>query len=286
DSGLSSDEFEQILSYLSPSNSVSIRRTAQQVLDRANLISNQLEQVARTVLAEADEVTFAGLVHLFAKDSSEQVGIPLVNTLNEKEEYLNLFSEQELASILQHYPEDVRQNAEPVMNVLRQQNADRHDQLHALEEGLVKGDIGRGRDLFFGKAICSTCHTVGEEGNSFGPDLTTIGAIRSRHDLLEAIVFPSVSFAREYETYIVKTASQSYTGVLKEGLESDVVVIEQAPGMVVRIPEDEIVSMEPGDVSLMPAGLDQALSNQELSDLIAFMEALPYTVDRLIELAQ
>src|SRR5690606_2743255 len=176
------------------------------------------------------------------------------------------------------------QNAEPVMEILRQQNAERHDQLHAVEEGLVKGDIGRGRDLFFGKAICSTCHTVGDEGQTFGPDLTTIGAIRSRHDLLEAIVFPSVSFAREYETFVVTTTDKTYTGILKEGLESGIVVIEQAPGVVVRIPEDEILSMEAGEVSLMPAGLDRSLSNQELSDLIAFLEALPYTVDRLIEL--
>ena len=286
DPGLSSQEFGQIVSYLSHSNSVGIRRSAQQVLDRAELTSNQLEELAGSPLSEADEVTFTGIVRLFAKDSSEQAGIPLVQALNEKEEYLNLFSEQELASVLQNYPENVRQNAEPVMEILRQQNAERHDQLHAVEEGLVKGDIGRGRDLFFGKAICSTCHTVGDEGQSFGPDLTTIGAIRSRHDLLEAIVFPSVTFAREYETYVVRTASQSYTGVLKEGLESGVVVIEQAPGMVVRIPEAEIVSMEQSEVSLMPAGLDQSLSNQELSDLIAFLEALPYTVDRLLELAQ
>ena len=154
-----------------------------------------------------------------------------------------------------------------------------------LEASLIKGDVGRGRDLFFGKAICSTCHTIGLEGRDFGPDLTTIGAIRSRHDLLEAIVFPSVSFAREYETYVVKTVEKTYTGVLKQGLESGVVVIEQAPGLTVRIPENEVLSMEPGDVSLMPAGLEKSLTNQELSDLTAFLEALPYTVERLLELS-
>ncbi len=282
---LSKDEFEMIRTYLNPAHSVAVRRSAQQVLDRANLSSQQLEELAGSVLIESDEVTFAGLVHLFDKDSSEQAGLSFIHALQEKEQYLNLLSEQELTGILQNYPESVRQSAASVMEILRQQNAERHDQLHSLEEGLVKGDIGRGRDLFFGKAICSTCHTVGDEGDSFGPDLTTIGAIRSRHDLLEAIVFPSVSFAREYETYVVQTATQTYTGVLKEGLESGVVVIEQAPGLVVRIPEDEIVSMEQSEVSLMPAGLDQSLSNQELSDLIAFLEALPYTVDRLIELS-
>lgn len=286
DPELSTREFNHLMTWMNPSQPIGIRRSVQQIFDRAQLSANQFYQIAESVVPALEEITFAGLVRIFERDSSEQTGRSLVTALKEKEGYLNQFSEQELVSILANYPASIQQQASTLLEILRAQNAARHDHLQTLEANLVKGDIGRGRDLFFGKAICSTCHTVGDEGNHFGPDLTTIGAIRSRHDLLEAIVFPGVSFAREYETYIVKTAGQTYTGIIKEGLESGVVVLEQAPGILVRIPEDDIISLEQGDVSLMPAGLDQSLSNQELSDLIAFLEALPYTIDRLIELAQ
>ena len=286
DTGLSEDEFDRVGSFLDTTYSVNVRRSALQVLGRANLTLSQLTLIGQSLLPASDATTFPGLVSLYDADSMEQTGLLLVEGMEQKESYLNAFTEEQLGKILENYPESVRKAAEPVLETLRQQNAERWDQLHHLEDGLVKGDIGRGRDLFFGKAICSTCHAVGQEGHTFGPDLTTIGAIRSRHDLLEAIVFPSVSFAREYETFVVTTTDKTYTGILKEGLESGIVVIEQAPGVVIRIPEDEILSMEAGEVSLMPAGLDRSLSNQELSDLIAFLEALPYTVDRLIELGK
>ena len=51
-----------------------------------------------------------------------------------------------------------------------------------------------------------TCHRVGDEGGRVGPDLTRIGAIRSGHDLLESILWPSSTFAQGYEPYTVATA--------------------------------------------------------------------------------
>ena len=59
---------------------------------------------------------------------------------------------------------------------------------------LPKGDPVRGEKLFHDatKSLCITCHVKGDNGADFGPDLTRIGAIRSEHDLLEAIV--SVSY--------------------------------------------------------------------------------------------
>ncbi|MBY5958661.1 HEAT repeat domain-containing protein [Membranicola marinus] len=283
---LSEKEFGQVQSYMDSTFSMPVRRSAIQVMDRASLNEDQLVLLAKSSLPEADEVVFPGLVRVFEKDSTAEIGELVVGSLLKQQDLLGALSEQDLTNVLKGYPTSVQQSAEPLMETLRQQNANRLSQLHAMEEGLVKGDVGRGRDLFFGKAICSTCHAIGQDGDDFGPDLTNIGAIRSKHDLLEAIAFPSVSFAREYETYVIKTAERTYTGVLKESLAEDVVVVKTAPGQEIRIAREDILSMEPGDLSLMPPGLDQALSNQELSDLIAFMEALPYTVDRLLELSE
>lgn len=95
-------------------------------------------------------------------------------------------------------------------------------------------------------------------------------------------MYPNASFAREYETYQVETKTNTYTGVIAEQL-SDAIILTIGPGPGIRIPRTDIVSIEPDHVSMMPPGLDQQLSVAEMADLIAFLEALPYDIDRLIE---
>ena len=105
------------------------------------------------------------------------------------------------------------------------------------------------------------------------PDLTKIGQVRTERDLLEAIVFPSASFARGYESVVVTTRSgQIQSGVLRSDLRDEVVLAigerEEA-----RVSRQHIADMQPGTASLMPQGLDEVLTRQELADLLAFLKA-------------
>src|SRR5206468_12467762 len=64
-------------------------------------------------------------------------------------------------------------------------------------------------------ALPILCHTVQGEGGRVGPDLSRIGASRSDRDLLEAILFPSASFARGFEPFVVATDDgRIYSGVV------------------------------------------------------------------------
>ena len=72
----------------------------------------------------------------------------------------------------------------------------------------------------------------------------------------------------------VTTASNTYTGVVKEQF-PDAIVLATGPGPEIRIPRAEITAIENVDVSLMPPGLDKQLTSQELSDLIAYLVSLP-----------
>ena len=119
---------------------------------------------------------------------------------------------------------------------------------------------------------CSSCHTIGTEGGHVGPDLTGIGAIRSGHDLLEAVVFPSASFVPGHEVYNVDTANERIAGVIRSR-SAEAVVLVTGPKGEVRIPRKDIVSMKPSTVSLMPEGFDETLTNAELTDLLAFLQA-------------
>jgi putative heme-binding domain-containing protein len=124
--------------------------------------------------------------------------------------------------------------------------------------------------LFFGKATCYRCHTIGAQGGKFGPDLTSIQRDRSIHDLLEAVVYPGATFVREFETYSIHTKSGKYTGIIKLRT-PEVIVLETSPQSSVRITRNDIISTEVPDVSMMPQGLDQLLTRQEMADLMTFL---------------
>ena len=53
----------------------------------------------------------------------------------------------------------------------------------------------------------------------------------------------------------------------------DEVVLANGPETEARIARVEVVEMRPGKVSLMPDGMEQVLTRQELADLLAFLKA-------------
>ena len=120
---------------------------------------------------------------------------------------------------------------------------------------------------------CIAFYAIIDMGGRIGPDLTRIGQVRSERDLLEAIAFPSASFARGYEPVVVRTRSgQVHTGVLRNNDLPDEIVLATERDEL-RIPRRDVVEMQPGTVSLMPPGLIDQLSRQELADLLAFLKA-------------
>jgi putative heme-binding domain-containing protein len=123
------------------------------------------------------------------------------------------------------------------------------------------------------KAACSSCHAIGYLGGNIGPDLTHIGKIRNERDLLESIVFPSASFVRSYEPWLVTTKDgRVHNGVLRKDAPDEIVLATNATEEV-RILRSDIEDMQPSKVSIMPAGLDQLLTPRELADLVAFLKA-------------
>jgi putative heme-binding domain-containing protein len=242
------------------------------VLARARLTDEQLLALARR-LARADALILPSLLDAFRASHSEAVGRALVAALLESRVSIGEPDARRLETILAGYPEGVRGAARPLLARVEQLRAARLERLKKMEALLASGgDIGRGRRVFFGeKVACSRCHTIGKQGGHVGPDLTAIGAIRSGHDLLEAIVFPSASFVPGHEIYLVETATDTFSGVRGDGPPGTVTLIT-GPDAELRIPRSEVRSMRPSTVSLMPEGLDESLSRQELSDLLAFLQ--------------
>ncbi len=139
---------------------------------------------------------------------------------------------------------------------------------------VAQGDLRRGQAIFNGqKGACRSCHTMGYVGGQIGPDLTRIGAIRTERDLLEAIIDPSASFVRSFEPVLIATVDgRIYSGTVVEET-SDAMTLALGPEDRVRVLRSEIEAIRPGTTSVMPSGLDQQLSDQELADLIVFLKA-------------
>lgn len=279
---LSEAEFNMVFSYLGNKNESPIRQMAARLLSNAKLTDVQLIKLAEEQVAKTDVYLLPNLVSAFKNNKSDLVGSALIAALGAGTDRLDNVSEEELKGLLNAYSQNIKNSADPLMVKLAMRNAGRLAELTKVEAGLTRGDVASGAKIFFGKGVCSSCHAVAGKGAIFGPDLTNIGQIRSGHDILEAILYPSASFAREYETSRVTTKTATYTGILKEQL-PDAIIIATGPGLQVRIPRSEITGIEPLEISLMPPGLDKQLSPQELSDLMSYLNTLPDGLGNLVK---
>jgi quinoprotein glucose dehydrogenase len=149
------------------------------------------------------------------------------------------------------------------------------DPLAPYVECLEGGDAGRGRQLFFERTqlSCVRCHKIGETGGDVGPELTKIAADKKRDYLLEAIVAPGKTVAKNFETVVIlDTDGQQHTGILREEDDQTLTLIT-AEGKRVKIIKANIEARKPGK-SAMPDDLIKYLSKAELRDLIEFLAGL------------
>lgn len=214
------------------------------------------------------------LLPAFEADGSRELGVELVRAL-EKSPGLAALSPGRLQALFEHYPGDVQSAAAGLIERLAAEQAEGAARLETLVAQIDGGDTTRGEAVFFSaKAACSACHRVAGRGETIGPDLTKIGEVRTQRDLLEAILLPSASLARGYESYTVANeAGQIFTSVIAHETPA-ALHLRTAERTELRIPRDEIDEIVPSPVSIMPQGLDRVLRPDELRDLIAYLQSL------------
>jgi putative heme-binding domain-containing protein len=264
--------FTFLCASVDPAQPVKTKGAAAGVLAKAKLTEDQLVALA-DILKNVGPLELLKMLSAFEHSTSETVGLRLVANLKSAKSRASLRPDL-VKTLVAKYPEPVQRQGQELLTSLDVDSAKQSARLEELLAELKPGDIRRGQALFNSpKAACSSCHTIGYLGGNVGPDLTTIGQVRTERDLLESIVFPSASFVRSYEPFVVKTKSDDdYSGVLRKDA-PDEVVLATGPGTEVRIARADIVEMRPGTVSVMPAGLADQLSRQELADLLAFLKA-------------
>ena len=264
--------FDFLRTNLAPANPMMTRSAASAVLAKAKLSGEQQLAMADTMKG-ISPLDAPRLLPVFEKSPSEELGLKLVAALKDSTGLRGLRVDL-LKPLLAKYPKSVQDAGADLLTLLNADAGKQRAHLEALLPTLKDGDARRGHALFKSqKSACATCHAIGYLGGKLGPDLTRIGQVRTEMDLLESIIYPSASFVRSYEPFTVAVKDgEDVTGIVRKDA-PDEVVLANGPETEARIARADVVEMRPGKVSLMPDGLEQALTRQELADLLAFLKA-------------
>ncbi|MFV0443858.1 MAG: PVC-type heme-binding CxxCH protein, partial [Planctomycetaceae bacterium] len=127
------------------------------------------------------------------------------------------------------------------------------------------GDRTRGQSAFVRE--CQTCHRLGAIGHDVGPNLATIRN-RNRKEIMTQILDPNREVAPNFLQYIAVTeAGESVTGIITA--ESPHSLTFRSPdGRERALLRSEIEELRSSGVSLMPEGLEQKITPDEMADLL------------------
>jgi len=142
------------------------------------------------------------------------------------------------------------------------------------------GDTDRGREVFFrtGANSCSGCHRVQGRGQWVGPDLSTIGVKYGRDELIRSILSPGAAIGYSFRALVVALSDGRVITGLPVEETPDRLVLKTAGGQRVTIEPRSVEDRRTSDVSLMPEGLAQTMTAQELVDLLSYLTTLKQPV--------
>jgi putative heme-binding domain-containing protein len=162
--------------------------------------------------------------------------------------------------------------------------------IHALRgraiDNPLPGDPVHGRQVFWGKGDCGSCHMIAGRGGVLGPDLTNIAAMRKATTISDALTkadhrvfgdggmhLPTIP-PMNYEPVTVTTqGGQTVDGVMLNQDAYSVQLLDMTgKPRSFRRTELSNVIMKPG--SLMPSDYDKRLSSEEFNDLLAYLTRL------------
>ena len=118
--------------------------------------------------------------------------------------------------------------------------------------------------------VCGQCHQFGDRGARVGPALDGNGRA-SLTQLLSNMVDPNLVIGKDYQARLVATVDgRVFSGLVVEESEQRLVLNTQG-GKLVTLPVEDIEQQKTSEISLMPEGQTQQMSNQEIADLMQLL---------------
>jgi putative membrane-bound dehydrogenase-like protein len=158
--------------------------------------------------------------------------------------------------------------------VLKPASKGRDEVIRAFQPALdLDGNALRGHAIYLQR--CSPCHSLGGEGFSVGPDLTTIRNDGKAKALVN-ICDPNREVAANYVAYTVETRSgESLVGIVSDTASG--VTVHQPFGKDTTVLRADIKRIESQHISLMPEGIEEGMTPQDMADLLEFVFTAPST---------
>ncbi len=136
--------------------------------------------------------------------------------------------------------------------------------------GTTEGDPYRGKSQF--KANCARCHKLYAEGGEIGPDLT--GYQRDQlQALVRNIIAPSLEIREGYQTVGVRMEDGSVLTGFIENQNDEQITLKGVDGKSYVLAKSELEQVLPQATSLMPEGMLNALTDQQIADLLAYLRS-------------
>jgi quinoprotein glucose dehydrogenase len=155
-----------------------------------------------------------------------------------------------------------------------EQSLPQDDALAAHRPALVGGNKNRGREVFRrAETSCVRCHKVQGVGGDVGPDLSRIAADKDRAYLLESVVIPNNTIAKDFESVLLITDDgKVHSGIIRQEDAKNVRIVT-AEGNIVTVAKDTIEERRVGK-SAMPDDLTKHITPLELRDLVEYLSTL------------
>lgn len=173
--------------------------------------------------------------------------------------------------LLQHADPAIRQRMQDLLNA--NQLGTRKDVVQRYRSALdMTGDVTRGQAVY--QKNCMACHKVRDQGHEVGPNLATIQN-RTPDALMVQILDPNHEVLANYTQYIImQDDGRVVTGLIASESPTSLTIkrAENVQDVVLRQNIEEIIGT---GKSLMPEGLEQNITPQQMSDLLAYLLQLP-----------
>ncbi len=145
--------------------------------------------------------------------------------------------------------------------------------LKAVGRGLEGRNLKQGREMY-AAAGCVLCHQINGEGGAVGPDLSTLGQRFTLRDILDATIHPSKAISDQYQVMtleLIDGSSLSGRLVSRDERTTRIATELLRPTQATEVPNATIRRTRAEPVSTMPSGLLNALNEEELLDLLAYL---------------
>ena len=139
-----------------------------------------------------------------------------------------------------------------------------------MELGRKGGNVAQGKAL---AAMCQTCHTINGQGGQIGPNLSGAGAM-GLEGVVRNIMDPNAAMEAAYRVFRLELISGEVMDGFFLSEDAKAYVLRQPGGEEIRVPKANVRSARYLRRSLMPEGLLDALTDQQVADLLAYLMTL------------